>query len=330
MTCPHEMRGEMGMSHYHLGINLGHDRSVALVRDGEIVVAIHQERLDRLKHSVGFLHQAVGNPVHIQLPHESIQYCLEACGIGLSDVATITANMPGIDHGANILRRRLPRECTDKVREAPSHHLMHAYSAYWPSGLEEAVVFVVDASGSSHERQTESYTLYQASNTKIERLHEESVPSHLASLSTLGFLYEYVCRKAGFSTRVGASLDVPEAGKLMGLAPYGGPQEHWYPWIRTRKASYSLDISAYDVFLEVAALDKRYDDGVGKAYLRPYVVDLAWKIQHELEQGLLHVVGLALKRTGLRTLCLAGGVALNSVANYKMLRELNLEDIFIF
>ncbi len=318
------------MSHYHLGLNLGHDRSAALVRDGEVVVAIHQERLDRLKHSVGFLHQAVGDPAQIQLPHESIQYCLEACGIGLSDVATISANMPGIDHGADILRRSLPPEFADKVRETPSHHLMHAYSAYWPSGFDDAVVFVVDASGSSHDRQTESYTLYKASSNKIEMLHEESVPSHLASLATLGFLYEYVSRKAGFSTRVGASVNVPEAGKLMGLAPYGSLQEHWHPWIRVRKDSYSLDISAYDVFLEVAALEKKYDDGAGKAYLRPYLVDLAWKIQHELEQALLHVAGLALKRTGMRKLCLAGGVALNSVANYKMLRELNLEDIFVF
>lgn len=318
------------MAHYHLGLNLGHDRSAALVRDGEVVVAIHQERLDRLKHSIGFLHQAVGDPAQIQLPHESIQYCLEACGIGLSDVATISANMPGIDHGADILRRSLPPEFADKVREVPSHHLMHAYSAYWPSGFEDAVVFVVDASGSSHERQTESYTLYKASGAKIELLHEEGVPSHLASLSTLGFLYEYVSRKAGFSTRVGASINVPEAGKLMGLAPYGGAQAHWHPWIRTRKDSYSLDIAAYDVFLEVAALEKKYDDGAGKAYLRPYLVDLAWKIQHELEHGLLHVAGLALKRTGLRRLCLAGGVALNSVANYKMLRELKLDDIFVF
>lgn len=318
------------MPRYHLGLNLGHDRAAALVRDGEVVVAIHQERLDRLKHSVGFLHQAVGDPSQIQLPHESIHYCLEACGIGLSDVATVSANMPGIDHAADILRRSLPPEFADRVRVPPGHHLMHAYSAYWPSGFDDAVVFVVDASGSSRERQTESYTLYEANGTKLDVLHEERVPSHLAALSTLGFLYEYVSRKAGFSTRVGDAVSVPEAGKLMGLAPYGGKQANWQPWIRSRTDGYSLDISAYDVFLEVAALEKKYDDGVGQAYLRPYLVDLAWKIQHELERGLLHVAGLALKRTGKRKLCLAGGVALNSVANYKMLCELDLDDIFVF
>jgi carbamoyltransferase len=318
------------MSVWHLGLNLGHDRSAALVRDGEVAVAIHQERLDRLKHSVGFLHQAAGDPEQIQLPLDSIHYCLEAAGIQLADVTTISANMPGVDYSAKILRRCLPPEAAAKVIETPSHHLMHAYSAYWPSGFKDAVILVADASGSSQGGFTESYSLYQASGTAIEPLHQELVPSHLAMLSTLGFLYEFVSRKAGFVTNVGASIQVPEAGKLMGLAPYGGPQTNWLPWIRTVADSYSLDISAYDIFLEFAALEKTYDDGAGKAYLRPYLVDLAWKIQHELEQALLHVADLALKRTGKRRLCLAGGVALNSVANYKLLRTLDLEDIFVF
>jgi carbamoyltransferase len=318
------------MSAWHLGLNLGHDRSAALVRNGEVAVAIHQERLDRLKHSVGFLLQATGDPEQIQLPFESIRYCLDAAGIQMADLATITANMPGADHSAEILRRCLPPEAAAKVIPTPSHHLMHAYTAYWPSGFEDAVILVSDATGSSKGGTTESYSLYQANGASIELLHEERVPSRLAMLSTLGFLYEFVSRKADFVTRVGSSIQVPEAGKLMGLAPYGGQQENWLPWIRTVADSYSLDISSYDIFLEFAALEKTYDDGVGKAYLRPYLVDLAWKIQHELEQALLHVVGLALKRTGKRKLCLAGGVALNSVANYKLLQTLGLEDIFIF
>jgi carbamoyltransferase len=318
------------MSNYHLGLNLGHDRAAALVRDGDIVVAIHQERLDRLKHSLGFLHQGTHDPAQIQLPHEAIQYCLKSCGIQFADVATISANMPGIDQGAEILRRSLPPEFMGKILPSPSHHRLHAYSAYWPSGFEEALVLVVDASGSSRDGQTESYTLYTGCGETLKTLHEERVPSHLASLATLGFVYEYVSRKAGFITQVGSSIRIPEAGKLMGLAAYGGPQNQWRRWIQLCAGSYSVDISAYDIFLEIAALEKRYDDGQGEPYLRPYLVDLAWKVQHELEQALLHIVGRAVQETGLRRLCLAGGVALNSVANYKLLRELNLEDIFIF
>ena len=318
------------MSKYHLGLNLGHDRAAALVRDGNIEVAIHQERLDRQKHSLGFLHQNIHDPSQIQLPHEAIQYCLKSCGIQLADVSTISANMPGVDQGSKILHRSLPPDFKGKILTPPSHHRMHAYSAYWPSGFEEALVFVVDASGSSHDGLTESYTLYTASGETISTLYEERVPSHLASLSTLGFLYEYVSRKAGFVTQVGSSIRIPEAGKLMGLAAYGGPQDQWQSWVRRCSDSYHVDIPAYDIFLEIAALEKRYDDGQGKPYLRPYLVDLAWKAQHELEQALLHIVGRAVEETGLKRLCLAGGVTLNSVANYKLLHELNLEDIFIF
>ena len=319
------------MSDYHLGINLGHDRAAALVADGEIVVAIHQERLDRRKNSVGFLHQSAGDPTQVQLPDEAIRYCLEYSGISLTEVSSITANMPGVDHGPDILRRKLSPELADKVLRVPSHHLAHAYSAYWPSGFDDALVLVVDASGNvTPDRKTESYTLYEAHGGELSELYSHAVPSHLASLSTLGFVYEYVSRKAGFKTEIGSAVSVPEAGKLMGLAPYGALQPHWQRWFGIRDDSYEVGISAYDIFLEIEALEKRHDDGEGQPYLRPYLVDLACKVQTELEEALCHIVGRAVRETGLRKVCLAGGVALNSVANYKLLTDLGLEDIFIF
>ncbi|HFE39245.1 MAG TPA: methyltransferase domain-containing protein, partial [Gammaproteobacteria bacterium] len=318
------------MKNYHLGINLGHDRAAALVRDGEIIVAIHQERLDRKKHSIGFLHQSVGDASQIQLPLEAIHYCLDTCKINMSEVTSITANMPGDDFSSDILKRTLAPEWSGKIAHIPNHHLAHAYTAYWPSGFEQALVMVADASGSAKAGKTESYTLYHGNGSKLIPIHREKVISHLAGLSTLGFLYEYVTRKADFVTQISPSLSVPEAGKLMGLAPFGSGQENWQQWIHTSPDSYHLDISPYDIFLEIAALEKRYDDGEGKAYLRPYLVDLAYKIQHEIELALRHIIQLAIKETGLRKLCLAGGVALNSVANYKLYRQLALDDIFIF
>ncbi|MBD2438392.1 carbamoyltransferase C-terminal domain-containing protein [Nostoc sp. FACHB-110] len=319
------------MTQYHLGINLGHERSVAIAQDGEIVVAIEQERLDRHKYSPGYMLHAPGVAAQMQLPAEAIRYCLDTCNITLSDLATITANMPGHDCAPDILRRVMPAEITDKVTRIPSHHLAHAYSAYWPSGFDEALILVVDASGSTTPaHDTESYTLYEGRGQTITTLHNEMVAAHLAQLSTLGFVYEYITRKAGFVTKVGEKIQHAEAGKLMGLAPYGKEQPNWHRWIHTKQDSYSLKISAYDIFLEVAALEKSYDTGEGKPYLRPYLVDLAYKVQKELEQALLHIVGLAIKRTGLRKLCIAGGVGLNSVANYELLKQLQLEDIFIF
>lgn len=316
----------------HLGINVGQDQSAALVIDGEIRVAIQQERLDRVKYSVGILLQSPGIPSAIRLPDAAIRYCLDACGLDPTDISTITANMPGHDYGPRILADALPASLRDKIRTIPSHHLAHAYSAWWPCGFDEALVLVADGTGSTDAaHRTESYTLFNAHGEKLERLHGETVEAHLAELSTLGFIYEYISGKAGFFTHLQASdMSVAEAGKLMGLAPYGGPQKHWERWIRSRPDGYGLDISAYDIFLEVAALEKRYDDGSGKPYLRPYLVDLAFKVQKELEDALLHVIGRALRETGLRRLCVAGGVGLNSVANYQLLRQLDLDDIFVF
>lgn len=319
------------MSQYHMGINLGHERSVAIAKDGEIVVAIEQERLDRHKYSPGYMLHAPGVAAQIQIPAEAMRYCLDTCNITLSDLATITANMPGHDCAPDILRRVLPAEIADKVMRIPSHHLAHAYSAYWPSGFEEALILAVDATGTTTPAHcTESYTLYEGRGQTITTLHNEMVAAHLAQLSTLGFVYEYITRKAGFVTQVGERIQHAEAGKLMGLASFGGEQPNWHRWIQTTEDSFSLKISAYDIFLEVAALEKFYDDGEGKPYLRPYLVDLAYKVQKELEEALQHIVSLAIKRTGLKKLCIAGGVGLNSVANYELLRQLKLDDIFIF
>lgn len=318
------------MAQYHLGINLGHERSAALVQDGEVVVAIEQERLDRHKYSPGYLLQAPGITSQIQLPAESIRYCLDACNIGITDLATITGNLPGHDFAPDMLRRVLPPEVVGRVQRVPSHHLAHAYSTYWNSGFEEALILAVDATGSTIDHRTESYTLYEGRGQSITTLHSETVTAHLAGLSTLGFLYEYITRKAGFVTQLSDRVKHAEAGKLMGLAPFGGEQPNLRRWVHTVEDSYSLKIPAYDIFLEVAALEKLYDNGEGKPYLRPYLVDLAYKVQKELEQALQHIVGLAMKQTRLRKLCIAGGVGLNSVANYELLQHLQLDDIFIF
>ncbi|MEL6940559.1 MAG: carbamoyltransferase C-terminal domain-containing protein, partial [Cyanobacteria bacterium J06598_1] len=318
---------------FHMGINLGHERSVAIVKDGEIVVAIEQERLDRQKYSLGFMMQSPGVASSIQMPAEAIRYCLDHAGITLGDLASVTPNMPGKDFGPEIARKVLPESIAQRVTQIPSHHLAHAYSAFWPSGFDEAIVLVADGSGSTDDaHQTESYTLYRGSGTAaLSALHSEKVTAHLAGLSTLGFLYEYVTRKAGFLSRIsGTEMSHAEAGKLMGLAPFGGEQPNLHRWIECQPSSYSLGISAYDIFLEIAALEKLYDTGEGKPYLRAYLVDLAYKVQQEIEQALQHIVRVAMQETGLKKLCVAGGIGLNSVANYQLLHQLNLEDMFIF
>ena len=132
------------MGKRHMGINMGHDRSVAVVEDGNLVVAIEQERLDRMKHSVGFMYQAPGEMRQIQVPGQCIRYCLDTLGISLSGLTTITANMPGVDHAPNILEAKFSKEIAKKVQVLPSHHLAHAYSAYWPSGFRALDPWMLD------------------------------------------------------------------------------------------------------------------------------------------------------------------------------------------
>ena len=323
------------MTGYHMGINLGHDRSVAVVRGGEILVAIEQERLDRIKHSVGFMVQSPHLMQHIQVPGECIRYCLDALDLPLSKMATITANMPGRDFAPDILRGKFSRDISGRVHAIPSHHLAHAYSAWWPSGMDDALVLVADGSGStecapSGHWRTESYTLYTARDGHLKPLHHVRVQAHLASLSTLGFIYEYISRKAGFETRIGTHIRFAEAGKLMGLAAFGGRQSSWERWLSPVAGEPRVSMSAYDIFLEVAALERVYDTPEGRPYMRPWLVDLSHKVQHELEEALCHIVAEACAQTGLNQLCMAGGVALNSVANYKILQRCGLDDIFIF
>ena len=323
------------MGQFHMGINLGHDRSVAVVKDGEILVAIEQERLDGIKHSVGFMLQASQSLRQIQVPGDCIRYCLDALDLPLSAMATITANMPGREHGPEILRGKFSRDISQLVRTVPSHHLAHAYSAFWPSGFDDTLVLVADGSGSTTYQSgqgwiTESFSLYISSQGCLRPLHLESVQAHLAGLSTLGFVYDFISRKAGFETRIGDSISYPEAGKLMGLSAYGRPHAALLPWFQPIQGEPRVSISAYDIFLEVAALEKTYDQSERPPYFRPWLVDLAYKVQQELETALIHIVSVAKQKTGLNKLCLAGGVALNSVANHKILHNCGLEDIFVF
>ncbi len=111
-------------------------------------------------------------------------------------MATIAANMPGMEVAPQIMRGKYSSDLAEKVRSAPSHHLAHASSAFWPSGFEEALVLVVDAMGTTYRgpegRRTKSYTLHEGRGMQLRELHSETVRSHLAALSSLGFMHEAV------------------------------------------------------------------------------------------------------------------------------------------
>ena len=224
---------------FHLGINVGHDRSAAIASGGRILVAIEEERLDRQKHSPGLT--KTPNGVSLELPFLAIQHCLDALDIGPSKLASVTANTPGVDVGPRLAEASFQGV---PILQVPSHHLAHAYSAWSPSGLDEAIVLVVDATGStSTEGLTESYSVYRGSSAGLELVHAERVAAELAGMGTLGMLYEEVTRRIGFITRMDGGLSHAEAGKTMGLAPYGGASKVFERWIQAKPGDFSLELS---------------------------------------------------------------------------------------
>ena len=135
---------------YVLGLNLSHDRSAAIVRDGEVVVAVEEERLDRIKHSEGFLVQGHFERLTKTLPMKAVAYCLDTADIGIDDLDLVVANRPLGDGGIRRTLRELPIRDKSKVRELPmpSHHLAHAATAYYSSGFDDSAILIIDQAGS--------------------------------------------------------------------------------------------------------------------------------------------------------------------------------------
>ena len=329
---------------YVLGLNTyDHDVSACLLRDGAIAYAIGKERLTREKHATGFY-------------KEVIDYCLGAEGITLDDVDLVVRNcyiMPVPDMEARLTYQDMPgflpppereqaqqhpyfRANFDKVVSI-SHHLAHAYSAFAASPFEEGVVMIVDGVGSYRAdameklpeddkgnplaRESESY--YRFSGTRLECLKKVWLePSRgmlneeFYSMPGLGALYSRA------STYVFG--DWNKCGELMGLAPYG------------RREQFKSLLEFQDGELRVP----RWDAGFKQPYLlgagdwekhpaMQHWEDLAWRVQDDTENVLLARTRWLRETTGAKNLCIAGGVALNCVANGRIAREGGFDNVWI-
>ncbi|MEU7824295.1 carbamoyltransferase C-terminal domain-containing protein [Catellatospora sp. NPDC049133] len=324
-----------------LGLNLSHDRSACLVRDGEIVVAIEEERLDRIKHSEGFLIQGHFERLTKTIPIKSVAYCLDAADVGIDDLDLVVGNRPLGDGAVWRIRRDLPIRDKSKIRELPlpGHHLGHASVAFYPSGFEQAAVLVVDQAGARWPGtgRIEKHTLFRGEGSTLTRVAAVDYPSDYSDMS-LGLFYDFFTVKLGFVTRYGTPDwgvfgcgGYPEAGKTMGLAPYGRPRPDWGNW---------LTFDGFDIKVSQQSLEDVWqrllaEEGGEFSAADPlrwqtqFAKDVARKIQDELETAMLHLADHAREVTGLDRLCLAGGVLLNSVANERVRAESGFTDVFI-
>ena len=331
---------------YILGLNTyDHDVSACLLRDGEIAYAIAKERITREKHASGFY-------------KEVVDYCLEAEGITLDDVGLVVRNcyilpveemeqrlayqdMPGFlseaeraDAAKDPLFRRAPRPRCD-------HHLPPSRARLQRLRrlpFEEGVVMIVDGVGSYSADVTEPYpaadktdplareseSYYRFRGTKLETLKKVWLhPSR-------GFLSDEFFNMPGLGalySRASTYIfgDWNKCGELMGLAPYGRPGVA-KPLMDIANNELSVPEWSGD-FKEPWLIDsgKKWDTSPSMRHWE----DLAWRVQDDTEKVLLARARWLRETTGAKNLCIAGGVALNCVANGRIAREAGFENVWI-
>ncbi|MGP0090631.1 MAG: carbamoyltransferase [Xanthobacteraceae bacterium] len=331
---------------YVLGINAyDHDVSACLLRDGEIAVAITKERITRKKHDTGFF-------------QEVVDYCLAAEGISLDDVDLVVRNcyvMPVEDLELRLVSQDMPEVMDEKGREQAktnplyltksnkvvtvSHHLAHAYSAFAASPFDEGVVMVVDGVGNycaditepgqptanvnPLARESESY--YRFSGSRLEPLKKIWLKPVRGFLSDEFF---YMPGLGALYSRVSYYMfaDWNKCGEVMGLAPYGRP-DAIKPLLEIRDDG-ELDIRDWGLEFNKPHSPERERDWEASPSMEHWK-DLAWRVQDDTEKVLLKRATWLRETTGAKNLCMAGGVALNCVANGRIVRETGFDNVWI-
>jgi carbamoyltransferase len=326
---------------YILGLNLSHDRSACIVEDGRVLVAIEEERLDRIKHSEGFLVQGHFERITKTLPMKSVRYCLDTVDIGIDDLDLVVGNRPLGDGAVRRITNELPIRDKSKIRELPmpSHHRAHAAIAYYCSPFDEAAVLIVDQAGSRlpGTQDIEKHTVLVGEGTELRAVAATLYPADYTDMS-LGLFYDFFTTKLNFLTRYGTPdfgvFDCggyPEAGKTMGLAPYGRPRPEWPDWLTFD--GFDIHVSQEsleDIWKQIVAEEgDGYEPSQRLSWQHQLAKDVAYKVQGELERAMLHLAQQAHELTGKANLCLAGGVTLNSVANQRVRTEGPFDEVFI-
>jgi carbamoyltransferase len=331
---------------YILGISaFYHDSAACLLKDGEIIAAAQEERFTRKKHDAGF-------------PHHAILYCLKEAGIAAKDIDNVVFYEKPFVKFERLLETYLafaPKGFTSFVKAMPvwikdklfqksalikelkstldesvdwrerlmfsEHHLSHAASAYYPSPFDSAAVLTLDGVG---EWTTTSLAIGKGSDLQVVK--EIHFPH------SLGLLYSAFTYYTGFKVNSGEY-------KVMGLAPYGEPR--YADLIREKlitvadDGSFQLDMSYFDYATGLTMTNKKFDALFGgpprtsETELTQREMDLAASVQKVTEDIVLELARGIAKETGERNLSLAGGVALNCVANGILLREKIFDNIWI-
>jgi carbamoyltransferase len=327
-----------------IGYNLSHDSSVCLVDGGQVIAAAALERTARLKRGVVPTHAysaAMASLTREVLDSEHLTPAQVDYWIATS---TESRNQDDEDQLADSLGLLIPRDRRLSLPH-PGHHLAHAAAAFYTSGFDVAAALVIDAYGSlvNGGRERETGFMFRLGEPPQRVLHtirdDARIAGRLrpdgtiglpAALSGVGEIYRTVTLALGFYER--GTYD--DAGKTMGLAPYGRRLSQHSMFIEVGPDGLSFGHAA-DSLVELG-LATRDGDGL---QLRPLTPgrpledrhrDLAAQVQAEFEDACLYLVRKLIEETGSRSLVLGGGCFLNSVLNARLLREAPIERLFVF
>lgn len=324
-----------------LGINHSNDAAAALVVDGRVIAASQEERFTRIKHDASF-------------PEKAIDFCLKTKGLKLADLDAVAFFWnPGIHAEAPARRMTgsvrhhleylygVPSRLIARMGEHVTsidqtvhlesgrklsihyvtHHLCHAAAAFFTSPFEEAAILTADGYG---ERQ--STTIHRGRGTTLEQLAEIEFPH------SIGSFYAALTDYLGFRANSGE-------GKVMGLASYGHHSDYvgkLRKLLDLTERGFELDLSYFEYFHD---RPRRYNDKLVALLGPPRAPesavdkrheDIAFALQLVTEEAMLHLARMARRLTGARNLCVAGGVALNCVANGRLQRETDFEKFFFY
>jgi len=312
-----------------------HDSSACIVRDGELVFAVAEERISRLKHDAGFPKNAIR--ACLDFAHLRAEQLDEVC-FGWQTAGPVfrhdlkcyaTGKMPltylnGLNSTLHFLSMWHQESGAKKFAQqfGPTkakmrfvdHHLAHAISAYAYSGFDEAAVVVMDGRGA-----WEATTIWRGRNGRLEPVLMIPFPD------SVGYFYSAFTEFLGF-------LPNSDEWKVMGLAPYGKPGLDLSPFIDLKATPYrvhtkQLIANGATPFVGMKAL-------LGPARIAESEIDerhkdIAYAVQDACEIAMLNVVRMAIEKTGCRNVCLAGGVALNSKANGKIATSGFVDKMFV-
>ena len=331
---------------YVLGISAYyHDAAACLIKDGEIISAAQEERFTRKKHDSAFPANAIAYCLtHARIVPEQVDHVVFYDKPYLKFQRLIETYLAYAPRGFESFVKAIPIWLKDKLFQRAAiikalkalwgsgcdwdqrllfseHHLSHAASAFFPSPFERAAVLTMDGVG---EWTTTSLALGEGANLTVTK--EIHFPH------SLGLLYSAMTYYTGFKVNSGEY-------KVMGLAPYGQPK-----YVKLIKdhlidikddGSFALDMSYFNYCTGLTMTNEKFDALFGgpprtqEAELTQREMDLAASIQVVTEDVVIKLARNIAKTTGEKNLCLAGGVALNCVANGKLLRENIFDNIWI-